>query len=74
MPNQSDFHENLLAVANKVKTQRKAILTEEATKNAFVMPFIATVLGYDVFNPLEVYPSSALTWESKRVKKLTTPS
>ncbi|HBL43185.1 MAG TPA: restriction endonuclease, partial [Planctomycetaceae bacterium] len=29
--------------------------TEEATKNAFVMPFISA-LGYDVFNPLEVIP------------------
>lgn len=51
-----DFQQNLLAVANKVRTQRDAILTEEATKNAFVMPFIATVLGYDVFNPVEVVP------------------
>lgn len=30
-------------------------MTEEATKNAFVMPFIQC-LGYDVFNPLEVVP------------------
>ncbi len=29
--------------------------TEEATKNALVMPFIAA-LGYDVFNPREVVP------------------
>ncbi|MGB3543719.1 type I restriction endonuclease [Rubrivirga sp.] len=29
--------------------------TEEATKNALVMPFIAA-LGYDVFNPQEVVP------------------
>ncbi|KFF58002.1 restriction endonuclease or methylase, partial [Cryobacterium sp. MLB-32] len=33
-----------------------AIQTEEATKNAFIMPFISTILGYDVFNPLEVVP------------------
>jgi hypothetical protein len=30
-------------------------MTEEATKNAFIMPFIQ-VLGYDVFNPTEVVP------------------
>ncbi len=30
--------------------------TEEATKNAFIMPFISTVLGYDVFDPSEVVP------------------
>lgn len=32
------------------------MLTEEATKNAFIMPFISTVLGYDVFDPSEVVP------------------
>lgn len=67
---QSDFHENLLAVARKVKTQKSAILTEEATKNAFVMPFIATVLGYDVFNPLEVVPEFTADVGVKRGEKV----
>ncbi|WP_379872540.1 type I restriction endonuclease [Marinactinospora rubrisoli] len=40
----------------KVQSQREVIVTEEATKNAFVMPFISTILGYDVFDPLEVVP------------------
>lgn len=31
------------------------IQTEEATKAAYIMPFIQ-ILGYDVFNPLEVVP------------------
>lgn len=70
MPTQSDFHENLLAVASKVKTQGAAILTEEATKNAFVMPFIATVLGYDVFNPLEVVPEFTADVGVKRGEKV----
>jgi hypothetical protein len=43
-------------MAIKVRTQKASIATEEATKNAFVMPFISTVLGYDVFNPSEVIP------------------
>ena len=43
-------------MAIKVRTQKARIATEEATKNAFVMPFISTVLGYDVFNPSEVIP------------------
>lgn len=29
--------------------------TEEATKNALIMPFIQ-IMGYDVFNPFEVNP------------------
>jgi len=51
-----EFSELLAALALKVRNQRGAIQTEEATKNAFIMPFISTILGYDVFNPLEVVP------------------
>lgn len=51
-----EFSERLLALAAKVRQQRDSIETEEATKNAFIMPFISTILGYDVFNPLEVVP------------------
>src|ERR1700712_4084479 len=51
-----EFDERLSALALKIKNERTSIKTEEATKNAFVMPFISLVLGYDVFNPLEVVP------------------
>jgi hypothetical protein len=51
-----EFEERLSALATKIRTQRASIKTEEATKNAFVMPFISTILGYDVFNPSEVVP------------------
>lgn len=51
-----DFTERLLALAVKVKQQKSSIETEEATKNAFIMPFISSILGYDVFNPMEVVP------------------
>lgn len=51
-----EFHDRLSALATKVANQAAAIGTEEATKNAFVMPFISTILGYDVFDPLEVVP------------------
>ncbi|MCU1471755.1 MAG: restriction endonuclease [Glaciihabitans sp.] len=51
-----EFEERLTALATRIKTQRASVKTEEATKNAFVMPFISTILGYDVFNPLEVVP------------------
>ena len=41
---------------SKVYTERKDIIqTEEATKNALIMPFI-TALGYNVFDPTEVIP------------------
>lgn len=51
-----EFADRLAALAAKVKNQADAIGTEEATKNAFIMPFISTILGYDVFDPLEVVP------------------
>lgn len=51
-----EIHERIAALATKVSNQASAIGTEEATKNAFVMPFISTILGYDVFDPLEVVP------------------
>lgn len=51
-----EFSERLSAMAAKVRQQSGLIQTEEATKNAFAMPFISTILGYDVFNPLEVVP------------------
>ncbi|WP_308796931.1 type I restriction endonuclease [Agromyces silvae] len=51
-----EFEDRFTALATKVSNQASAIGTEEATKNAFVMPFISTILGYDVFDPLEVVP------------------
>lgn len=51
-----EFAEKLAALAQKIQQQRSVIQTEEATKTAFVMPFIQSVLGYDVFDPHEVTP------------------
>ncbi len=49
------FEEKVTSLAQRVKSMIDSLQTEEATKNALVMPFIAA-LGYDVFNPLEVIP------------------
>lgn len=65
-----DFAEVLAAIAVKVANQRDAIHTEEATKNAFVMPFISNVLGYDVFNPLEVVPEFTADVGIKKGEKI----
>lgn len=51
-----EIADKIQEMALKVRTQKSSITTEEGTKNAFVMPFISTVLGYDVFNPSEVIP------------------
>jgi hypothetical protein len=50
-----DFSDRIRELAARIPRQIEHIQTEEATKNAFVMPFIAA-LGYDVFNPQEVTP------------------
>jgi hypothetical protein len=49
-----DLKDQLKLIADRTK-HKDNIQTEEATKNAFIMPFLQS-LGYDVFNPLEVVP------------------
>lgn len=44
------------ALSAKVSELKPIIETEEATKTAFIIPFISTVLGYDVTDPREVIP------------------
>lgn len=65
-----EFFEKLASLAAKVRLQGGAIQTEEATKNAFVMPFISTVLGYDVFDPTEVTPEFVCDVGTKKGEKI----
>jgi hypothetical protein len=65
-----EFDERVAALAAKVQNQRDAIQTEEAAKNAFVMPFISTILGYDVFDPLEVVPEYTADVGVKKGEKI----
>lgn len=50
-----DLIDKLKKIGERFEKLKDQVQTEEATKNAFVMPFISA-LGYDVFNPLEVVP------------------
>jgi len=65
-----EFREKIQTLENKVKALAATILTEEATKNAFVMPFLHTVLGYDVFNPAEVVPEFTADVGIKKGEKI----
>lgn len=65
-----EFYENLNSLAAKIKQQGQSISTEEATKNAFVMPFIKNVLGYDVFDPSEVVPEFVCDVGTKKGEKI----
>ncbi|MCI1679826.1 MAG: type I restriction enzyme HsdR N-terminal domain-containing protein [Ewingella americana] len=62
--------EQLNSLAAKIKQQSLMIQTEEATKNAFVMPFINKVLGYDVFDPTEVTPEFICDVGMKKGEKI----
>lgn len=64
-----DFIDQLQALAAKIQKARTLIQTEEATKNAFVLPFIQA-LGYDVFNPLEVVPEFTADMGIKKGEKV----
>lgn len=50
-----DFKDQILQLATRAEKMLPQIQTEEATKNALIMPFIQ-IMGYDVFNPFEVNP------------------
>lgn len=62
-----DFKDSIKQLSDRVLKLKDNILTEEATKNAFIMPFI-NALGYDVFNPLEVVPEMTCDIAMKKEK------
>ncbi len=64
-----DFKDSLKMLSERVYKMKDNILTEEATKNALIMPFIQT-LGYDVFNPLEVVPEYTCDIGTKKGEKI----
>lgn len=64
-----DFSDRINQLADRVLKLKAQLLTEEATKNALIMPFIQT-LGYDVFNPMEVIPEFTADVGTKRGEKV----
>ncbi len=64
-----DFKDTIKQLAERIAKLKENIQTEEATKNAFIMPFI-NALGYDVFNPLEVLPEMTCDIGTKKGEKI----
>ena len=64
-----DFIDQLRSLATRIVTTKNMIQTEEATKNAMVMPFIQA-LGYNVFDPLEVTPELIADVGTKKGEKV----
>ncbi len=50
-----DFIDQIKAISQQIEKLKAQIQNEQATKTAFIMPFIQA-LGYNVFNPMEVAP------------------
>ncbi len=64
-----DLIDKLNELANRIQRQKDSVLTEEAAKTAFVLPFIQA-LGYDVFNPSEVIPELTADHGVKKGEKV----
>lgn len=64
-----ELKESLKQLAERAVKLKANLLTEEATKNALIMPFIQA-LGYDVFNPLEVVPEMDCDLTKKKGEKI----
>ncbi len=64
-----DLIDEIKALSSKISKQIEAIKTEEATKNALIMPFIS-MLGYDIFDPTEVVPEFTADHGTKKGEKV----
>lgn len=64
-----DFIDHVRDLSARIQKQAGGIQTEEATKTAFVMPFIAA-LGYNVFDPTEVTPELVADVGTKKGEKV----
>lgn len=64
-----DFKEQIAHLSDKVLALKDSIQTEEATKTAFIMPFLQ-MLGFDIFNPTEVIPEFTCDVGIKKKEKI----
>ena len=64
-----DFIDQIKALGVRVSKVRDHLNTEEATKNAIIMPFIQA-LGYDIFDPTEVVPEMVADVGVKKGEKV----
>ena len=64
-----DLKDSIKQLSERIEKLKDNLQTEEATKNALIMPFIQA-LGYDVFNPLEVMPEFTCDIGTKKGEKI----
>lgn len=64
-----DLKDALKQISSRIDSVKDNLQTEEATKNALILPFISA-LGYDIFNPLEVIPEMVCDIGTKKGEKI----
>lgn len=64
-----NFKEDLIRLSSQITERKQHIHNEEMTKQALIIPFLQ-VLGYDVFNPLEVMPEYVTDIGRKKGEKV----
>lgn len=64
-----DLIDQIRILSSRISSQKDLIQTEEATKNAMIMPFIQ-LLGYNVFDPTEVTPELVSDIGTKKGEKV----
>ena len=65
-----DLADRLREMSGRIKQRIDNVKTEEATKNALVMPFINHVVGCNVFDPAEVVPEFIADVGTKKGEKV----
>lgn len=63
------LEDKILELAQRVKTQKDNVKTEEATKHSFILPFLMA-LGYDVFDNHVVVPEFVADIGTKKGEKV----
>jgi hypothetical protein len=55
------FIDSVRTLANQIEERKKHVATEEAVKQALILPFIS-LLGFDIYNPAELIPEYKAGW------------
>lgn len=63
------FKDDIQRLSVQVKERMEYITNEEMTKQALIIPFIQ-ILGFDVFNPIEVRPEYSADFGNKKGEKV----
>jgi len=64
-----EFQNSIKSLAEKIQSFKENTKTEEATKTAFILPFLR-LLGYDDSNPTEVIPEFTADFGNKKHEKV----